>query len=625
LNRLSCALLALSLMWMAPGTAAAAPRAVENLPVQNEGRIKPLDTFARVHLLAFYGKRSLRDVSPVDWLLELGVAPERAHERAVFTLRNPEVVEALGLPARDRRHYSFDEIRVGLQEHLDEISAIHRKPREETTLVERQLSEVYTNAIRYLQIERSWSCLAPRFPVDDPDLAGLLGVEPGRPAAYVHLMLHLDEIQERLTAANEKPEEEWTEADHEVVHLAQEMRVLQADSGSDVLRVIAPTPGGNGDEWHAPWSLLESPHGLDAADREAMLRWADLLAAWGAGDEVHEERVAMELSTSMADAPHADPRRLAIESWYNRADLFYKSLAFYVLSFLLLAFSWLGKQRLLRRLAFVALLIGIVPHVGGMVLRMVIMGRPPVSTLYESVIFVGMIGAIGGAWVEWARRDGLGIFLGSVSGAVLHFLGIGYAADGDTLGMLVAVLNSNFWLATHVVTITIGYGCSLVAGLAGHWYLVRRVGWPREAAKLDDVARNMRGLTLVAVFFTLFGTILGGIWADQSWGRFWGWDPKENGALLIVLWQLLLLHGVLTGMMRSVTFAAGLVFNNVIVALAWFGVNLLNVGLHTYGFTEQIAWNLTIFCGVEMLFVLVMVPLAWRRAPQGRAAAGERR
>ena len=109
----------------------------------------------------------------------------------------------------------------------------------------------------------------------------------------------------------------------------------------------------------------------------------------------------------------------------------------------------------------------------------------------------------------------------------------------------------------------------------------------------------------VAVFFTLFGTILGGIWSDQSWGRFWGWDPKENGALLIVLWLIMMLHLRIAGLVKPIGFCFGMVFANICVALAWFGVNLLNVGLHSYGFTDNVAMNLFLFILVEFLFGMI--------------------
>ena len=106
----------------------------------------------------------------------------------------------------------------------------------------------------------------------------------------------------------------------------------------------------------------------------------------------------------------------------------------------------------------------------------------------------------------------------------------------------------------------------------------------------------------MALFFTMFGTILGGIWADQSWGRFWGWDPKENGALLIVLWHLMVLHLRISGLIKPLGYAYAISLVNIVVAIAWFGVNLLNVGLHSYGFTDNVATNLILFIVFELVF-----------------------
>ena len=194
----------------------------------------------------------------------------------------------------------------------------------------------------------------------------------------------------------------------------------------------------------------------------------------------------------------------------------------------------------------------------------------------------------------------------------MHFIGLKYAADGDTLGMLVAVLNSNFWLATHVTTITIGYGVSLVAGLMAHLYLIFSIINP-DKEKLNKIFNNTYGLTLMALFFTLFGTILGGIWADQSWGRFWGWDPKENGALLIVLWHLMMLHLRISGMVQQLGYAFGVSLVNIVVAIAWFGVNLLNVGLHSYGFTDNVATYLFAFILFEILLTSSLFALGKKK------------
>ena len=142
---------------------------------------------------------------------------------------------------------------------------------------------------------------------------------------------------------------------------------------------------------------------------------------------------------------------------------------------------------------------------------------------------------------------------------------------------------------------------SLVAGLMGHIYLIYAAIKPNDKKELTKIFNNIYGLTLMALFFTMFGTILGGIWADQSWGRFWGWDPKENGALLICMWQIFMIHMRLTGMVKGAGFSLGMVINIIVVVIAWFGVNLLNVGLHSYGFATGIALNLTLFILFELL------------------------
>lgn len=189
-----------------------------------------------------------------------------------------------------------------------------------------------------------------------------------------------------------------------------------------------------------------------------------------------------------------------------------------------LSVSWLfwGKKLALAGLG--SLFIGSILHLIGLVLRCYIMDRPPVSTLYESIIFVSYISVISSIILEFKHRNNLGTFIGATLGALLLFISFSYAKDGDSMGMLAAVLDTNFWLATHVVTITIGYGCCFVAALLGHIYLFQRIirdktGFKRQFNS-KMIVKNMLGASLFALFFTVLGTILGGIWADQSWGRF---------------------------------------------------------------------------------------------------------
>ena len=126
------------------------------------------------------------------------------------------------------------------------------------------------------------------------------------------------------------------------------------------------------------------------------------------------------------------------------------------------------------------------------------------------------------------------------------------ATSGDTLEMLQAVLDTNFWLATHVTCVTLGYVATLVGGvIAAGLHRRRHVHQraPRRVGK--QVAGMIYGMLCFATLLSFIGTVLGGIWADQSWGRFWGWDPKENGAVLIVIWNALILHARWAGLVKA--------------------------------------------------------------------------
>jgi len=130
-------------------------------------------------------------------------------------------------------------------------------------------------------------------------------------------------------------------------------------------------------------------------------------------------------------------------------------------------------------------------------------------------------------------------------------------------------------------------------------------GGDDKTQRLREVQKMIYGTLGFGLLFSFIGTVLGGIWADQSWGRFWGWDPKENGALLIVIWCVILLHARQWGKIRDLGVALGSVFGGIVVSLAWFGVNLLNVGLHSYGFTDGAATKLFLYIGFELLFMAI--------------------
>jgi len=185
----------------------------------------------------------------------------------------------------------------------------------------------------------------------------------------------------------------------------------------------------------------------------------------------------------------------------------------------------------------------------------------------------------------------------------------------DTMPAVIAVLDTNFWLATHVTTIVAGYGAGLFASALSHVYVVTRaLGLKRKLPEFhNDLARVIYGVVAFCLVFTLIGTVLGGVWAAQSWGRFWGWDPKENGALLIVLWALAALHARRGGYIRRDGLALSTIVLGMIVVFAWWGVNALGVGLHSYGFTSGVWRSLAVFWIVETAVILAGLATLWMR------------
>ena len=217
-----------------------------------------------------------------------------------------------------------------------------------------------------------------------------------------------------------------------------------------------------------------------------------------------------------------------------------QGLASGALAFFLAVLSWLAWPDSLGRSAFRIMAVAWVVTTIGIGTRMWLEGRPPVTNLYSSALFVGW-GAVGLCLLlEAIYRNAVASVAAGAIGFTTLLIAHHLSLSGDTLEMMRAVLDSNFWLATHVVTITAGYSAVLLAGFLGLLHILRGAFTRSlDAEAAAALTRMTYGVTCFALLFNVTGTVLGGIWADQSWGRFWGWDPKENGALLIVIWNAL--------------------------------------------------------------------------------------
>jgi ABC-type transport system involved in cytochrome c biogenesis permease subunit len=367
-----------------------------------------------------------------------------------------------------------------------------------------------------------------------------------------------------------------------------------------------------------------------------------------------------EYKTLLANQPPEglDVRITSFEAFFNRFAPFYHAIPLYALALVLTAFAWLSAvawprlSALMRSSTFWLIVLAFAVHTFALAARVVISGRPPVTNLYSSAVFVGW-GCVGfGLLLELVFRLGIGNLVASVSGIgtliIAHFL----AADGDTIKVLQAVLDTQFWLTVHVITVTLGYSATFLAGLLGIVLIVWMLGKPLAFALnrmptpwggrlpsdwlsssgssevVKTLAAMIYGTLCFAAFFSLVGTVLGGLWADDSWGRFWGWDPKENGALMVVLWNALILHALWSRMVKERGLALLAIGGNIVTGWSWFGVNELGVGLHSYGFTEGVARTLWLFwisqlivIGLGILPVLVRWILVRRAPPMEPTAA----
>ena len=335
-----------------------------------------------------------------------------------------------------------------------------------------------------------------------------------------------------------------------------------------------------------------------------------IAAAWDTQDAPAFNRAVADLRAVVAAQQPEALRQTDHESLFNRAQPFYTGMVIYLLALLILFVSWLWKPALLQPAAFGLLLSGALVHTAGLVSRTVIQGRPPVTNLYSSAVFVGFCAVLLGIVLERIYRRGFATAVAAGAGFSSLIIAHHLSGDGDTMEMMRAVLDSNFWLATHVVAITIGYSGTFLAGAIAIGYALRKQSAPRLDPTTSKTLVSMAyGTICFALFFSFVGTVLGGIWADQSWGRFWGWDPKENGALLIVLWNAVILHARWGGYARDRGVMTMAIFGNVITSLSWFGVNMLGVGLHSYGFIDSAFWALSVFIASQLLLVgLCLLP-----------------
>ena len=586
----------------------------ERLPILHQGRIKPMDTYARYLLLQLSGRTSYHKRSAIEWLAALVFAPETTWDDKVFLINHPDIPTALGLQVEKGRRYSYNQLGA----HWDKLAELARAASQvkerDRNIVEKEVLRVYTNMLLFLRHSHVTSFAFPHedFQVRNRRLRQRLELPNQSGYSFLDIALKVKVLQDLLQPAENKPMEQLSTDEKTLFALLHNM-YRWSMAYEDPPFFVVPSVEEEDDSWLSPWDAIRREFYSGKVRKELDL-WRDLTVAYWNGDQsafdVTARRLAAAVSGRVSKKERQMIRTIPLELRYNHGRFYMWAKLFYGLAFLFLL-GFLGtRKRWVYGGAWVLVLGGLAAQGYAQGLRIAILGRPPVTNLFETFIFVALLCAVIGLIMEARNRQGLGLLIATLGGFVFLMISGRFSADGDTMQMLVAVLNSNFWLATHVITITVGYAGCLAAGIIGHWYLLQAASGRFSLADLRGTHGYLVGALSFGLMMSFIGTIMGGIWADQSWGRFWGWDPKENGALLIVLWVAIILHAKAGRLIGPLGVAVMSVIGNGVVMWAWLGVNLLNVGLHSYGFTSGIAKGLMGYVLFEGVFLAFFLPRA---------------
>lgn len=661
-GKTAAAAAALLLLCLAPATAAEAgwdSALFGDIPVQSGGRIQPIETLANGSLLQMRARREIAltrlervafgqkpsswtaeqraeilkefpgldatvqaalelrpiplqggAVGAVDWLIEVAFRAHVARHLPTFRVDHHAVLRLAGRDPEKTKFVSWDDI----LKHAKEISQAADKAR---GMAQADRDAEARAVIQLETAARQYAALSMAFiPGDLPP-----EIEPQQ--EYRAWFMTINRVLAEMSKNRDAQTGAAPAIDQELQQTVRSMvERYQNFAREGAIRLVPPKEAGSLDEWDNLGSAMLGTIQRDPTRRDALgpdgvvTRYANFCSAWRKGDDDGCRREASALRASLESTWSP---RVAAEAGFGRLQAFYLLLQAYFVALLAILLYWVTGKDGLRRWGALALWVLFALHTAALLYRMWLHGRPPVTNLYSSGVFVAWGGVALGVILERFWKNGIGAAAAALCGflslLVAHNLGL---SGEDNLESVRAVLDSNFWLATHVTIVTLGYSATFIAGVLGGLHLCLRA-FKADYQGGDAVGRAAYGILAFATLASFVGTMLGGIWADQSWGRFWGWDPKENGAVLIVLWCAVCLHARWGGLVRREGLMQLLVFGNIVTAWSWFGTNLLGVGLHSYGFTESGFFWLCLFVASQV----AVLALGWlpARAKAARPAA----
>ena len=584
------------------GGDAAAWTAAGRLPTLHEGRVKPLDTVARNTLQLLGNQTSVAmpagdkaessdpqgRISATQWLLGLMAGSAWTSRAPVFRIDAQEVVDLFDLTRRKGHRYSYAELEPKRAVAREQVAKLRELPREEQSFGQKKLLELEQKLMAHDLI---------RFAYEAPAMPTVAGDDEAARKVF------LDQVMRMMQGAR------LIEENHPPAAIPPLGRAAAADTAGGprwqalqpalvdalVAKMLAGRPGQPA--YQANPALVPFAELLEAADRGPAELSRAVAAYRTAADGLPEFVGTAE--------------KAAAEAWFNAFNPTDLAKWLYVVAILFCFTSFLVWRETLGGFTWWLLVGTFALHTFALGIRVWLTGRPPVVNLYSSAVFIGWACVLSGLLLERLHRLGVGTLVAAIAGGLT--LGVAYGLDsGDTMHVLQAVLDTQFWLTTHVITVTLGYGATFLAGLLGTFAIVHgawsrwqdTTATPATREIQDRLYRMNYGVVCFALFFSFIGTVLGGLWADDSWGRFWGWDPKENGALMIVLWNAAVLHARWDKWIGPRGFALFTIGGNIVTAWSWFGTNQLGIGLHSYGFTSGVLLLLAAYVASQLLLLV---------------------
>jgi ABC-type transport system involved in cytochrome c biogenesis permease subunit len=568
------------------------------LPVSYQGRIKPYDTLASHSLQFLSGRQELiqknaagreTKTPAIRWLLDVITGLPQADDYRVFRVENLDLLNTLGLEQRPGSwRYSFQELQakneiLAEQVKLADAEAEANRP---LSLYQRKVRELDQKCQFFVMLVSSYRSPANMLPAEQLS---------AQAAQYRDVAAAMFASAPHAVPPSE-PSVDWSP-----LIVAEFQQVVDANANR------RPNPA-----TMAMRKLLDAYGRDDAATFNQQL--FELRRSFAGYEELIDANASQLRGGGAKSAELLNQAKVSFEVFFNNFSPFYYCAFLYVVAFVLGVLSWLGWTAPLRTASNWLLWLTLVVHTLALFTRIYISGRPPVTNLYSSAVFIGWGAVLLALVIEYIYRLGVANIAAAAIGfatlLVAHFLSL----DGDTMIVMQAVLDTQFWLATHVLCIALGYATTYVAGALGILYLVLGYLFPvlRDEHR-HQISRMIYGTLCFAILFSFWGTVLGGLWADDSWGRFWGWDPKENGALIIVLYNALVLHARWGAIVKDRGLALLTVGGNIVVTWSWFGVNELGVGLHSYGASESsTAMWLFVFAASQLAIIaLGLMPRRW--------------